>query len=491
MPELFISREQAETDLLAAAAYLAERIKSADGHGEAMKSIIPLYLEKGNVDLSAELANQIDEPYARDRMLIAVAEKCADIDDDEYAMQLADAVEDHGLRGQALENIALLKASKGETGRARDIAAGLEHPDFVLAGIAAKEKDVPALAEIEFPSARVSGALQIASGQTQRGQDQKAVAVLDIAVTAANEIEHDEEKIRLLCEIGNAFLDAKRADRAIATFDEARAFAEVLDNTHRDTLLVNCALGLLHAGSQELADRTLDLVTDKTQMASALAGFSRHSWEQGQKDDAVEALDEAYEILSSQRDSETRDSRTRNTLWTSIAAQFAGYGKTERAIEAAHKNPDPAEEMNALAQIAQILVIKGEDELARETLHLIGEDANKLFALIGMSDGKAKAGDTQGAVALLEEAVTFLDSVPQLASRSSALNELAQRFASYELADRAREMLLANLGLLSEIRDESSQAVALAAVSEIYDSIGVGPGDEEFARVNAILRRRP
>jgi hypothetical protein len=49
MHDKFISREQAQTDMLSAAAFLAENIKSSDGHGEAMKVIVPLYLAKGDV----------------------------------------------------------------------------------------------------------------------------------------------------------------------------------------------------------------------------------------------------------------------------------------------------------------------------------------------------------------------------------------------------------------------------------------------------------
>src|SRR6476620_4799108 len=96
MSEHFISRDDAEHDMLAAAAYLAENITSADGRAEAMKAIVPIYLAAGNVDLAAELANSIDEPFARDRLLVQVAVKCAELDDDEYAVQLADAIEDDG-----------------------------------------------------------------------------------------------------------------------------------------------------------------------------------------------------------------------------------------------------------------------------------------------------------------------------------------------------------------------------------------------------------
>ena len=496
MVDHFISREKAQGDLLSAAAFLAENIKSADGHAEAMKTIVPMYLAKGDVDLAAELANEVGEPFSRDKLLALVAEKCAETDDDEYALQLADAIEDHGVQAQAFERIALVMASKGRLDKAREVGDSMIHPDFVLGGIAIKQAadgdDAAALATIEsidFATARVDALQQIASAKIESGDMAKAADRLDLAVSAANEIEHDEEKIRSLCDSGNLFIEAKRSDKAIETFDMARGLAEILDNIHRDSFLVNCSLGFLYAGSVEFADQTLDLVTDKTQMATALLGFARDQWKKEEKEDAVETLDEAHEILKSQRDIETRDSRARNALMTSIATQFAGFGKTERAIEIALSNQDPDEQVSALSQITQILTLQKEDELARHTLNMIPDNASQMFALISMADAKEKLGEMDAVIALLNEAGTFADDVPQLAPRSSALNELAMRFAEHGQATGARELALDSLGVISDIRDESSQAAALAALSSVYSQTNIEIGEAEKAIIAGLLRK--
>ncbi len=496
MSDRFISRDQAESNLLSAAAFLAENIKSADGHAEAMKAIVPLYLAKDDVDLAAELANGVGEPFSRDKLLILVAEKCAQTDDDEYALQLADAIEDHGLQAQAFERIALEKASKGQLDKAREVSDSLVHPDFVHGGIAIKQAedgdDAAALATIEgidFASARVAALQQIASVKIESGNTAKAADLLDLAVESAKVIEHDEEKIRALCDTGNLFIEAKRSDKAVATFDTACQFAEVLDNVHRDFFFVNCALGFLYAGSLDLADRTLDLVTDKSQMASALLGFARESWKKGEKEDAVGTLDEAYEILKSQRETETRDSRARNALMSTIAVQFVGFGKTERGLEVAEENQDPDEQMGALSQIAQLLTIQKEDELARQTLNAISDDASRLFALISVADAKEKLGEKEAAVAFLEEAATLAETVPQLAPRSDAINEIAIRFADHGEIEKAREFSLESLSVISEIRDESSQAAALAGLSTIYHRVGMDIGDGERSLIGGMLRK--
>src|SRR5687767_7384557 len=96
MAEHLILIEDARENLLSCAAFLAESISSAEGHAEALSEIVPFYLQKNEVDLAAQLADSIDDPFARDRLLMNVAEKCAAIDDDEYAFQLVESIEDSG-----------------------------------------------------------------------------------------------------------------------------------------------------------------------------------------------------------------------------------------------------------------------------------------------------------------------------------------------------------------------------------------------------------
>ena len=475
MPEHFISRSEAETDLASAAAYIAESIMSADGRAEAMTAVVPLYLERGDVDTAAELANMVDDTYTRDRLLTLVAEKCAHVDDDEYALQLAEAVEDAGLKAQAFERIGIVKASKGQIEKAHEIAAEIAHPDFVHAESAVNQAvsgnfDAAhaILEQIDYPSAKVHALLEIASAAITSGDGEVAAKELSQATTAAAEIEHNEERIRSFIDIGNLLTEANRKDLAIETFDKATADAEALDNIHRDSFLASAAVGLFHAGSLERADRALDLVADKTQTASCLLGYAREYWRSDERTDAMDALEEAYAILKSQRESETRSSKARYGLFTSIAAQFAGFEKGERAIEIAHAIEDDEERTSALTQVAEILTARKEDDLARHALHDIAEDADRTFALIRMSDAKSKNGDADGARETLNEALHMVESVPQLSARSSAYNEIAKRFAASGDGERASEATALNLETIASIRDQSTRVTAVAGAAEVY-----------------------
>ena len=478
MAEHLISRADAENDILACAAYLAESIKSRDGHAEAMAAIIPLYLEKGNVDLAAELANSVDDPFMRDRLLILVAQKCAGLNDDEYALQLADSVEDYGLQSQVREKIAVQKAEQGCFEKAREISNALDHPDSVYAAIAVKQMadgDVPGanetLKNIAFPGALVSAYSMMAVAGLEAEDHASAAEFLEKASEAAGNTEHDEESIRTYCEIGNLFIEAKRNDRAIETFEKARGLAEELDNIHRDPFLAAVAVGFLHAGSVELADRTLDSITDKTQIATCLLSFSRDSWKREEKSDAFDALEESYAILKSQHERETRDGKAKFRLFTAIAAQFAGFEKGERAIEIAQEIPDETEQVSALSQIAQIMTLQKHDELAQQAMRAIPDDAARVFAFINMSDVHNKNGDKDAALNALNEAAALTETVPQLASRSSAYNEIGKRLNGFNENDKPREIFRNSFEAVTAIRDESSRAVALAEISQVYNTV--------------------
>ena len=474
MSEHFISYEDAQHDLLTAAAYLAERIRSGDGRAEAMTAVVPRYVSLGSVDLAAELANTVDDPFTRDKLITEVAEKCAQVDDDDYALQLAESIEEFGLRSQAFERIALQKVQKGQTEKALEIAETMAHPDYVYAAAATRAavdgKQAQAddlLARVEYSGAKVSALQAMAMRELASGNKDSCLALLEQAQQTAAEIEHNEERIRTLCEVGNHFVEAGRNDLAIGAYDAARQEAEQLDNIHRDSFIAASVMGFLHAGSMDTADRTLDLVTDKTQMSNCLLAFSRYYWERGEKDEALEALDESYQILRSQREMETRDSRARFALFGSIAAQYAGFEKAERAVEIASVIEDEAQRTSALTQIATICTLRRDDEEARHALNIIAEDSDRAFALASMSDAKQQIGERADAVAFLDEAVHLVEAIPQLTARSMVYNEIARRYLQYGESQKAAEVFEVSLQTIAEVRDEGHRAAAVASLSDL------------------------
>lgn len=496
MPEFLISIGEAERNPLYCAAYIAERLKSADGRADAMMHIVPVFISMGEVDRAAALADTVEDPLTRDRLLIAVAEKCAVLGDDDYGLQLADAIEDVSMQSTARERIALENIRKGEVAMAVEIADGIDHPDEILIAAAASvfgrdgiDAASALLSKMQLAYSRCV-AFQSLAGVAYKGGDKpEAAELLERAASEAAEIDFDEERIRARLELAHNFVDIGRNDRAIAVLDQAKKDAEVLGNVGREGFLANIAVGFLRSGSLELADRTLDLVEDKTAIVSALSGFAAEFQAKGELAEAVGAANEAVAILRSQREKETRDHPTKFRQWRSLSVQLASLGETESALEAAGEIPDEGERMAALAQLAVVFSEGDKPEFVEMALSAIGEDVQRAFALVGVADAAIRQGNKAGARGRIGSALTLLPSIEQPVAKASLLTECVKRLIDIDEAASARESGLDCLKTVAEIRDESIRAACLAALAAVYESADFAVTDGESEVLRAVMAR--
>lgn len=485
MSEQLIKIQDAQNDLLACATFLAEKIGSSDGHAEAVKELVPVYLAKNDVDMAAELADSIDDPFVRDQLLVSVAEKCAELDDDEYAFQLAEAIEDSSFQGVALEQIAKQKAIKGHFEKALEIADDLEHGSNAYASIAncqEKEAALKTIEKIEFPIIKVQALQEVAAISNDTD-------ILEKATEVAKEIDFQEERIRAFLGISFQYIEAKRKDKAIQILDQARKYSETLDSVQKDSFLSQVSQGFMKAGSLDLADRTLDLVTDKYEIAHALVGFADEFWAKNEEDEALEALDEAYSILKSQRDIETRNSKAKFNLLGLIAIRFASFGKLEKALEIANENPYDEIRNNSLVQITVICEREVSSDLAKQAIRDINDDVEKTFALIALSDEKRKKEQKEESMQNLEDAYHQTESIQQLSMKLMIFNRLADRFNLLERKNKAREICSENLKTISEILDQSHRVSALAGLAETFESLKFELNDADKEILQTMTRK--
>ncbi|HUF04189.1 MAG TPA: hypothetical protein VMM38_08435 [Aridibacter sp.] len=494
MPEE-ISIEAAGENLISCAVFLADNIKSGETRSAALQPLIERLLEKGDVDLAALYADTIGDPFLRDRMLIRVVAKCVEQGDDEYARQLVDAIDEDRARSTALEIFALQKAAKGDFDVAVRVAEDLEHSSEAFAGIAVnlaaqgdEERSAKTLEQVEFYTSRVDAMIEIAGIYDRAGKKAEAVATLEKALAESAEIEFEEDRIRAYLQLGSAFVDAGRKDLAIEAFEKGRILAEAIEGVHRDNILANISVGFLLAGSVDLADRSLDLVADKTQLASALVGFSKIYIEDEDVEEASEAVEEALAILKSQGDKEIRDSKARLNVFKEIAIQFARVGKFERAMEIAQQSPDPALVKNALVNIAQVMILRGEDDLARQAMNALSGEAERVAALLSASDAKNSLGLKEEAVSLVDEAEQLVDSVPQQMMRAEILTEVAKRYEFYGESEKARAAASHCLASVPDILGGGNRAAALCDLSAVYEKYGYELNEEEKDVLESIIK---
>lgn len=277
--------DELKQNILKAATHLATKKRSTEGQADAFKQLVPIYLQRNEVDFAASLADTLNDPFTRDQLLMEIAERCASINDDDYALQLADAIEDDSINLQALERIAVRKISLGQVDKALQIADSIEHPDNIYSELVVYLTQQGALSDakeitqrIYLPTIKAATQLQMAIILLEQSQMEDASSLIDEALQTSSEIDYKIDEIKTLIEIGNTLIRAEMLDKAIKTLDRARQETIKLNDVAKETLLSVISTSFLESGNIELADETLDLITDKTIIASTLSSFANIFW---------------------------------------------------------------------------------------------------------------------------------------------------------------------------------------------------------------------
>lgn len=492
---MFIDFDTAESDLMACAAFVAERIGSADGHSAAISDIALRYAAQGELDLAAGLADTIHDPHTRDTSLAEIASRCVEFDDDEYGLQLVEAIEDYGFQQAALTNIAVRQVDKGRFENALETVGKIDDQSTALAEIALRkfrDGDVSHARElfeqIELPIIRVQVLNEFATNKIRRGENADELFAESLA--EVENLEFAEEKMQVLLDVAVRLSEAGESERALEVLEKAWQTADSLEGRYKDESLAQLSALFARVGNFERAAQVLEPIADLQQTANAYAAIALEYQARGVNEKAVETLEEALATLKSQPEREIRSSQARFNLFATIAVRFAQFGRIERALEIAHDNPDEQPRYFALTQIAAVSAAAGQENPARQAVNSIEDLAARQTALINVSDGEIKLGAAEKSLQTLNEAYALSEEVGQLTMRSAALNEIAVRFIERGERERAREILRENLVLIGGILDQSHQAVALANLADIYRKFDFEYESGELELLNTIARRR-
>ncbi|MCB1023349.1 MAG: hypothetical protein KDB79_03110, partial [Acidobacteria bacterium] len=257
---------------------------------------------------------------------------------------------------------------------------------------------------------------------------------------------------------------------------------------HKYNFLVNIAVGFLRAGNVDEADGTLDLVLDKAQIADCLVGFSQVFRGEGDSEEALESLEEAFAMLRSQTEREIRNTKVRLQLFGAVAKEFAELGKVERALEIAHENPDSEVKNLTFSQIAQISTIQENNTMANSALNGIEPDPQRIPAIISVSDVLLKLDRKDEARERLNEALEMTREIEQYIFRCELQNQLARRFHEIGDTETSRSVLSDGLESAREIRGGAHRSVALAELSETFAQLEFTLSAEDKEIIGTLVR---
>lgn len=493
MPDNYANISDETFDLLAIAHRIANTLSANEQHAAAISLIVSELLNRKEVDNAAQAADSVSDPFTRDLLLMQTAEKCAEIDDDDYALQLSDAIEDPGRKLSAIEKIGVVKARRRQWQKAFEIAEIHPHPDAIIAEIAISyvlhgetEKAIELINSIGFLPAAIDALILSAEEQIKAGKKTEAVAMLERAVGEALDLDQPDEMADKLIAIAATLSAAGRNDLAISNLDHARQAADQIEGVHRDRLLAAVAVGFMNAGSASLAEMTLDSITDLTQLSSALKAISEINRNNGNISEADELLGEAYEVLRSEKDMQRRDSRASFTLQAAIAASFAATNKLDKAIEAAESIPLEDYSQSAFISIAAVLAEQGDTDNARAIVSSITGEAEKIPGLLAIAD--ALKSDPPLAKDFLREAAETVDGVIQESLRVELLGEIISRYLKLGDEEAARNLRKSLIETLPTLRDRFIQIKHILNLGSLF---GFGETEYHEVEIQTLLSKFP
>ncbi len=491
----FIERENAETDLLHCAAFVAERIGSADAHATSVSDVARRFAAKGELDLAAGLADSINDPHQRDTVLSEIAAFCVQFDDDEYGFQLIEAIEEPNFQQHAWHNIAVRQASQRRFDGALETAKKIIDPAVTIGDLAfraAFANDQPLarklLEQIDLPNVRAQVLNGIALAQLERGEAPQTA--LNEALAEIENVEFDEERTQLLLDVAAKFLDANETESALQVLTETKLLAETLEPNFRAPALAQTAALFARANDFAAGERILETIESLHQAAVARVSFSEEFYAANEIDKAVSNLEEALVLLKTNiaRFIDSR-SNAQFALWANIAMNLAQFGRSERGLEVALEIPLEAAQASALTNLAVTFQTNGREELARQALGEFQTAADRIFALLAVSRSAARNGEQEKSFGFLNEARESSEDVEQLNLRSEILTEIVEQFAARGETEKAIEVLTENLRVVSAINNKSQQVAVLADISQTVEKNKLDLSDQMRETLNTIVRK--
>ncbi|MFI1730941.1 hypothetical protein ACH40E_17245 [Streptomyces acidicola] len=347
----------------------------------AVNAIAVALAVSGRIDAAVNFAVQYSGDYVvRENLIFRIVKVLARQHDFDFALRLADTVEDVHYRTCALAAIATSSAMAGQ----RDLA-------LHTAGRAAAS-----VAAIEEPTWRVEALVAVARAFNASGSSDKA---LDLAYAATDlaRIEGRRRTGGALVSVVEAFMQAGLSTRAIDLAarvaeslrfsDDPSFYVDVLNSVEAGKALHAVGFSVQAAKALGQAQHLAESSIDAGQRAGALTKIVQALVATGDRNRAFHVASRAADLAFSEKSPFERSSCLAEAAWA-----LAAVGAFDQALDVVGKIADPVSESAALEGIVQALSAAGDHERAIELCNDITLANDHDAALRSIVEGLANVG---------------------------------------------------------------------------------------------------
>jgi len=498
MQEFTSDGSEFDVDYLTCALRLAESLHG-DAHLEITEAIALYYVDAGQLDRGVELAEQVPDAYARDSLLAVITAKAVASEDEDYATELLETIEDPILHNSAIEKMAIEFARRGEFDAALGLTDQLEDNASALGAIAAlywqsgqKDEALELARSIEFAQESAIALVQLAR---LSDDNDESLNLLVEARSVAEEIDSAELKVFALIAIAAGYEERAEREQSLETLNRAFEVCEDFESGNlvglsadfaRDEALMEIVQGLLRLQDLSKATDVAEAIDDRFLFARANLGLAVARGKDSQPSEAAGYLDEAKSVIVELQPYGAQEAEVLDALIIDLAMSYANYKDYDEARRIIRSLTSEEKQRLVLNELGKLCGNAGDDRVVSEIAEHLGSPYDKARYWLGIYDSANQPELSESAMA---KALAKAEGIEQPVEKAEVFTGIALRFAKSERNPQAENYFLAATNAATLIEGSFLKARAFLRLAKASQDAGRNPNQNEQRLLEQMMAR--
>jgi len=498
MQEFTSDGSEFDVDYLTCALRLAESLHG-DAHLEITEAIALYYVEAGQLDRGVELAEQVPDAYARDSLLAVITAKAVASEDEDYATELLETIEDPILHNSAIEKMAIEFARRGEFDAALGLTDQLEDNASALGAIAAlywqsgqKDEALELARSIEFAQESAIALVQLAR---LSDDNDESLNLLVEARSVAEEIDSAELKVFALIAIASGYEERAEREQSLETLNRAFEVCEDFESGNlvglsadfaRDEALMEIVQGLIRLQDLSKATDVAEAIDDRFLFARANLGVAVARGKDSQPSEAAGYLDEAKSVIVELQPYGAQEAEVLDALIIDLAMSYANYKDYDEARRIIRSLTSEEKQRLVLNELGKLCGNAGDDRVVSEIAEHLGSPYDKARYWLGIYDSASQPELSESAMA---KALAKAEGIEQPVEKAEVFTGIALRFAKSERNPQAENYFLAATNAATLIEGSFLKARAFLRLAKASQDAGRNPNQNEQRLLEQMMAR--
>ena len=498
MQEFTSDGSEFDVDYLTCALRLAESLHG-DAHLEITEAIALYYVDAGQLDRGVELAEQVPDAYARDSLLAVITAKAVASEDEDYATELLETIEDPILHNSAIEKMAIEFARRGEFDAALGLTDQLEDNASALGAIAAlywqsgqKDEALELARSIEFAQESAIALVQLAR---LSDDNDESLNLLVEARSVAEEIDSAELKVFALIAIAAGYEERAEREQSLETLNRAFEVCEDFESGNlvglsadfaRDEALMEIVQGLIRLQDLSKATDVAEAIDDRFLFARANLGVAVARGKDSQPSEAAGYLDEAKSVIVELQPYGSQEAEVLDALIIDLAMSYANYKNYDEARRIIRSLTSEEKQRLVLNELGKLCGNAGDDRVVSEIAEHLGSPYDKARYWLGIYDSASQPELSESAMA---KALAKAEGIEQPVEKAEVFTGIALRFAKSERNPQAENYFLAATNAATLIEGSFLKARAFLRLAKASQDAGRNPNQNEQRLLEQMMAR--